>query len=773
MLPQGVRVVKKSRNGVACLFEYGGMVILGAEKIMTLAIRTIIENLPEYYSPADEDLVQRAFEFAERAHEGQKRASGEPYINHCIAVAQILADLRVPAVVVAAGLLHDSVEDTPVGIEDIEREFGEEIAKLVDGVTKLDTLPRVSRSDTGAISPQDEQTERARERSRKAELANETLRKTFLAMGEDVRVVIIKLADRLHNMRTLGYMPEDKRRRIAKQTQEIFAPLASRLGIWQLKWELEDLSFRYSEPETYKDIAKSLAERRSQRETQVTRIVDQMKALLAEHGIAADVSGRPKHIYSIFKKMYRKGVPFEMLHDVRAVRVIVKDVPTCYVVLGLIHTHWRPVQGEFDDYIASPKDNFYQSLHTAVTFEDGNTLEVQIRTQDMHENAEYGIAAHWRYKEGRSARDENYERRVVYLRQLMDWIQDVDDASEFVDGLKTDVFGDRVYAITPAGDIIDLPAGSTPIDFAYHVHTEVGHRCRGAKVNGRLVPLETVLKTGDKVEILTAKRGGPSRDWLNSNLGLVRTNRARSKVSHWFKRQDIDQNISHGKGQLERELRRLSLSDVNLDQLAKDFNYKAAEDLYLAIGIGDISTGRIINHLTLAEREAQRDPDDLPAYLRDGSKSDSVTFGGEGIAVQGLKGLLTVMGKCCNPAPGDEIVGYITRGRGATIHRQDCPNVLRMKDRERLVKVMWGEPKSTYPVAVRIQAYDRDGLLRDVSTLIAEEGINMSQVKVDVNENKAEFNLTLEVGNISQLSRVLNKLENLPNVMEARRVKPG
>ncbi|MBI3159102.1 MAG: bifunctional (p)ppGpp synthetase/guanosine-3',5'-bis(diphosphate) 3'-pyrophosphohydrolase [Chloroflexi bacterium] len=736
-----------------------------------MELTTILESLPDYYSPADVELIERAYRVAEQSHRGQKRASGEDYINHCLAVAQILADLRVPAEVVAAGLLHDTVEDTPVKIEDIQRDFGEEIARLVDGVTKLDTLPRVSRSDNGAISVADEAAERAREKSRKAELANETLRKTFLAMGEDVRVVIIKLADRLHNMRTLGYMPDDKRRRIAKQTQEIFAPLASRLGIWQLKWELEDLSFRYSDPETYKEIARSLAERRSQRETQMARIVEQLQDLLEKNGIQSEVSGRPKHIYSIFKKMYRKGVAFDQLHDVRAVRIIVLDVPTCYSVLGLIHIHWRPIPGEFDDYIASPKDNFYQSLHTAVMYEDGKTLEVQIRTVEMHENAEYGIAAHWRYKEGK-ARDEHYERRVVYLRQLMDWIQDVDDTGDFVDGLKTDVFGDRVYAFTPAGDIIDLPAGATPIDFAYHVHTEVGHRCRGAKVNGKLVALDTVLKTGDKVEILTAKRGGPSRDWLNANLGLVRTNRARSKVRYWFKRQDIEQNVSQGKAQLERELRRLGLGEVNLDKLARDFSFKAAEDLFLAIGIGDINISRVVNYLTISEK-TQDDFADLPPYLRDGGKPESVTFGGEGVAVQGLKGLLTTMAKCCNPAPGDEIVGYITRGRGATIHRQDCPNVLRARDRERLVRVTWGEPKTTYPVAVRIQAYDRDGLLRDVSTLISEESINMSQVKVDVKENRAVFDLTLEVGNISQLSRVLSKLENLPNVMEARRVKPG
>jgi GTP pyrophosphokinase len=464
--------------------------------------------------------------------------------------------------------------------------------------------------------------------------------------------------------------------------------------------------------------------------------------------------------------MARKGVSFDLVRDVRAVRIIVEDIPTCYSVLGLIHTRWRPLPGEFDDYIAAPKDNFYQSLHTSVIYDDGKTLEVQIRTLEMHESAEYGIAAHWRYKEG-MPRDASFEARVVWLRQLTEWMRDVEDASEFVDSMKTDVFSDRVYAFTPNGDIIDLPAGSTPIDFAYHVHTEVGHRCRGAKVNGKLVSLEYILKTGDQVEILTAKRGGPSRDWLNPNLGLLNTNRARSKVRHWFRRQAREENISLGKAQLERELKRLSLSNIDLDKLGKELGYRNSDEMFKSVGIGDLGVGRVINHLTIDEKEER----DFFAKYEDAD--DAVTFGDESVAVLGLKGLLTTMGKCCKPAPGDEIVGYITRGRGATVHRTDCPNILRIRDRERLVKVSWGEKRSTYPVAVKVKAYDRDGLMRDVSTVIAEEGINMRQVKVDVNNNQAEFDLIIEVDNISQLSRVLTLLENLPNVMEARRIKPG
>jgi len=753
----------------------------------------LVENLPAYYSLADRDLIERAYRVAEDAHRDQKRASGEPYINHCVAVSAILADLHVPANVVAAGLLHDTVEDTEITLEDLEKNFGAEVAKLVDGVTKLTHLPRVSRGDQhidqvqqealedeaqrekaarrGLPDPEDE--ELSRQRSRKAELAQETLRKTFLAMGEDIRVVMIKLADRLHNMRTLGYVPENKRRRIARQTLEIFAPLASRLGIWQIKWELEDLAFRYTFPDTYKEIAENLAERRSEREDQVDQIVNSLQSLLSQNNIKGEVTGRPKHIYSIYKKMNTKGLAFSSIRDVRAVRIIVNDIPTCYSVLGLIHTKWRPLPGEFDDYIAAPKDNFYQSLHTAVIFGDGKTLEVQIRTQDMHEGAEYGIAAHWRYKEG-SPRDQNYERRIVWLRQIMDWMQEVEDAGEFVDSMKTDVFSDRVYVFTPNGDIIDLPSGATSIDFAYNVHTEVGHRCRGAKINGKLVSLDYVLKTGDQVEILTAKRGGPSRDWLNPNLKLVNTNRAKSKIRHWFKRQDQDQNISSGKTLLDKELRRLSIAtgDINLGQTAGEFGYKTPDELYTAIGVGDISISKIINFITARELD---DNNNYLEYLQKKSSDDSntVTFGEDSVTVLGLKGLLTTLGRCCKPAPGDEIVGYITRGRGATIHRSDCPNILRIRDRERLAKVSWGEAKATYPVDIRVTAYDRDGLLRDVSTVISEEGVNLKQVQVDVTQNLATFDLTLDVDNIAQLSRLLNLLENLPTVMEARRIKPG
>lgn len=749
-------------------------------------IDNLIGSLPQSYSPADRALIIRAYKLAEKAHNGQKRASGEPYISHCIAVAIILAELRVPVEAIAAGLLHDTVEDTDVSLEEIVREFGDDIAKLVDGVTKLTQLPRVSRGDQrpedaikdeelrqraerrGELNPDEEVTQIAK--SRRYDLVSETLRKTFLAMGEDVRVVLIKLADRLHNMRTLGYMPETKRRRIAQETIDIFAPLANRLGIWQMKWELEDLSFRYASPDKYKEIAKLIAERRLDREREMNEIIDRLQSITASEGIKVEVYGRPKHIYSIYKKMQRKGVQFEQVHDIRGVRVIVQDVPTCYSVLGVIHTHWRPIPGQFDDYIAVPKDNFYQSLHTAVVYDDGKTLEVQIRTPEMNQSAEFGIAAHWRYKEG-SARDDAYERRILWFRSLMEWRQEVEDASEFIDSLKSDVFEDRVYVFTPKGDIIDLPAGSTPIDFAYHVHTDVGHRCRGAKVNGKLVSLDYSLRTGEQVDVLTAKRGGPSRDWLNPNLGLVKTQRARAKIRLWFKRQAREHNLSQGRALLERELSRLGVSDVNLEQLANQFDSKSVDDLMVAIGCGDISLSKISNQLMREEEDEEGLKFGTRVLVEQGLE------GHDAIRVVGLQGLLTTLARCCNPVPGDEIVGYITRGRGASIHRKDCPNILRLRERERLVRVDWGEPKRTYPVSVQVRAYDRDGLARDVSNLIANEGINMGLVQAGVDRrnklNLATLDLVLEVHDVDQLTKVLTRIEALPNVMEVRRVRPG
>jgi GTP pyrophosphokinase len=746
--------------------------MVSTEKLAPL-LENLIEVLPESYSVVDREMIQRAYSYAETAHTGQKRVSGEPYITHCVAVAIILAEMRVQPAVIAAALLHDTVEDTEVTLADIRREFGDEIAKLVDGVTKLTNLPRVSRADQHDPStleqtkdkPVEEEEETPVSRDRRKNLADETLRKTFMAMGDDIRVILIKLADRLHNMRTLGFMPENKRRRIAQETLDIFAPLANRLGIWQLKWELEDLGFRYTNPEKYKEIAQNLAETRLEREKQMEAIISHLQKLIAEAGINAEITGRSKHIYSIYKKMIEKQKPFELVRDLRGIRLIVPDIPSCYSALGIIHTNWRPIPNEFDDYIAAPKDNFYQSLHTAIIYDDGRPLEVQIRTPEMNQNAEYGIAAHWRYKE-KSPRDEQYEQRINWLKKLMEWRQEVEDASEFVNGMKTDVFQDRVYVFTPRGDIIDLPSGSTPIDFAYHVHTEIGHRCRGAKINGKLVTLDYHLKTGDQVQILDAKQGGPSRDWLNPNLGLVQTQRARSKIRAWFKHQNREQNLIQGKAMLERELKRLGIVDFDLEDLVKRFEFHSIDDLYVAVGCGDMSLGHIINILSEEEKQDNNFLNLRPSVTPKAGEENAV-------AVLGLKNILTTYAKCCKPAPGDEIVGYITRGRGATIHRQDCPNMLRMKDRDRIVKVTWGEPQNTFPIEIQVKAYDRQGLMGDISNILNDENINLLDIRLNFTHNLAYIILAIEISDIVQLSRVLTKIENLPNVMEAHRLKPG
>ncbi len=733
-----------------------------------IGIRPLLDHLPEYYTSFDREMIQRAYEIATEAHIEQKRQSGEPYINHCVAVASILAELRMPAEVVAAGLLHDTVEDTIITLSDIREQFGDVVAHLVDGVTKLKSLPRVSRTALADNEDDDVSLSAEQLSRRKRQIAIEAMRKTFLAMNDDVRVVLIKLADRLHNMRTLGFTPPEKQRRIAQETLDIYAPLANRLGIWQVKWELEDLSFRYVNPEKYKEIAEQLTDRRSVREEQIVEIIEALKKILTQAGITAEISGRPKHIYSIYRKMQQKGKTFEMVRDVRGVRLIVPDIPACYATLGIIHNHWRPIPGEFDDYIAAPKDNFYQSLHTAVLYDDGKPLEVQIRTPEMHQNAEFGIAAHWRYKEG-SKRDQRYEQHILWLRSMMEWKQDVQDAQEFVDSMKTDVFEDRVYVFTPRGDIIDLPAGSTPIDFAYHVHTDVGHRCRGAKVDGKLMPLDCELKTGQQVEILVSKHGGPSRDWLNLSLGLVKTQRARSKIRQWFKKQDREQNLTQGRQMLERELHRLGLNDVNLEHLARQLDFKTPDDLFVALGCGDLSMNRIVMLISddnLTENELVISP------------PSSETVSSQAVSVVGLRGILTSMAKCCNPTPGDPIIGYITRGRGATIHRQDCPNILRNTERERLVKVAWGEQTHTYPVPIHITAFDRQGLMGDISTLLTNEGVNIVDANIRIvhpidRADLADIRLILEVRNITQLSRVLTRIENLDNVLEATRVRSG
>ena len=720
----------------------------------------IYANIPESYTQADKDLIEKAYYFAEKAHEGQKRASGEPYFTHCVAVALILCEMKVQSLVIAAALLHDTVEDTSITTEDIRREFGEEVMTLVDGVTKLTHLPNTNRiggpvNEDGTPAESDENLNEKERALRKQELKTATLRKTMVAMTKDIRVMIIKLADRLHNMRTLSYTSKEKQRRIAQETLDIYAPIANVLGIWRIKWELEDLAFRYVRPTEYAQIAENLAATHALREREISEIQTRLRDIMEAVHIDCEITGRPKHIYSIYGKMLDRNKPFEMLRDLRGVRVIVKTVADCYAALGQIHTHWRPIPNEFDDYIANPKDNFYQSLHTAVMYDDGKPLEVQIRTKRMDIEAESGS----------SVKDPSFEKRIEWLRSAMDWQQDTPDANEFVEGMKSDVFENRVYVFTPHRDILDLPSGSTPIDFAYAVHTEVGHRCRGAKVNGKIVPLNYVLKDGDQVSVTTAKQGGPSRDWLNPNTGLVHTQKARSKIRAWFKWQDREQNLTQGKDSLKHELVRLGLTDTDLAEIAEKLEYKSADDMYVAIGCGDLSTIRVINKINEEIKALNLPPVLAPRPRPQHTDSD--------VTVLGVGNIYTTFGKCCNPAPGDAIIGYITKGRGCTIHKANCPNILRIKNTDRLINVSWGAPTQIYSVPIMIKAYDRQGLINDITNLLVSESINLENINVKTNHNFVNVDIVVDVQDIAQLSRLLNKLEALPNVVDAYRKRPG
>jgi GTP pyrophosphokinase len=720
----------------------------------TASIEKIIETVKQNFPASDMELLQRAYEVASAAHAGQDRRSGEPYINHCLETASTLAEMRLDPPTVAAGLLHDVPEDTDITIGEIEESFGEEIARLVDGVTKLGQIDKFSHHK-----------DRPPQEARDAE----NLRKMFLAMAADVRVVLIKLADRLHNMRTLWALPPEKQKRVAQETLEIFAPLANRLGIWQIKWELEDLCLMYLQPDIYHEIKTLLAERRADRDRYIRKVIRLLQAVMRKEGIEAEISGRSKHIYSIYRKMRRKEQDFDQIYDVHAIRVIVNKVRDCYHVVGLVHSLWKPIPGEFDDYIANPKENHYQSLHTAVVGPGGRPLEVQIRTYEMHYVAEYGVAAHWRYKEEIRA-DQDMEARVAWLRSLLDWRQDLADAQEFVDSLKTDVLPDRVYVFTPKGDIIDLPYGATPLDFAYRIHTEVGHRCRGAKVNGHIVSLDYQLHDGDQVEVITAKRGRPSRDWLNPHLGYANTSRARAKIRAWFRKQDRDVNIAQGREVLERELKKLGLEQIGFEQLAKMANYEKVDDFLAAIGYGDVSPQTLAaKALELKKIAAPPEPEPeaaprLPPVPRSKESSD--------VSIDGVGNMLTRIAGCCNPLPGEEIVGYVTLGHGVSIHRKSCPNVLNKEATGRLLAVKWTtSARQVYPVVIQILAWDRSGLLSDVANIVAREEVNMSSAHVTTSkkDHSAVITATLEIADSAQLSRLLTRIGKLPNVVEVYR----
>ncbi|HEU5299194.1 MAG TPA: bifunctional (p)ppGpp synthetase/guanosine-3',5'-bis(diphosphate) 3'-pyrophosphohydrolase [bacterium] len=712
-------------------------------------VQTLVAKMREYFPRADLDVLREAYLFAESAHHEQARASGEPYINHSLAVATSLVDLRLDPVTIAAALLHDTAEDTGITLDDIRERFGAEIASLVDGVTKLGRIEWMSREERQA----------------------ESLRKMFLAMANDIRIVLIKLSDRLHNMQTIEFLPEWKQRRTAQETMDIYAPLAQRLGIGRLQRELEDLAFKVLSPDAYAEVRSQLAEAEVTRAAFLERVADTLHRELNRAGIkvARDrITSRPKHIYSIWQKMQRPkyaGQPVARIYDRLGVRVILEDVKDCYAALGVVHALWRPIPGEFDDYVANPKTSGYQSLHTAVVYE-GEPLEIQIRTAQMHREAEHGIAAHWKYKEGKAAERE-VEQKLSWLRQLLDWHSELQDARDFVQSVKLDLFQNEVFVFTPKGDVIDLPAGATPLDFAYRIHTDVGHRTVGAKVNGRLVPLSHSLHTGDIVEIVTSKTaGGPSRDWL----AFVVTSNARAKIKQWFKKERREENVARGKELLDKELRRgggMTLAKPErLGEIAPKFNLESGDDLLAAIGNGDVSLLQVVQAL-----RGETQPEEPPAPVLPAVPPPK--GGPHGVRVRGADNVLMKFSRCCTPLPGDRIVGYVTRGRGVTIHRFDCPNARYFRQHpERLIEVEW-EPfgDGSYQVEIEVEAFDRVGLLKDILAAIADSKTNVVSVNARVRKDKVGVvTLVLDIRNVAQLHNVMQKVGKVPEVYSVERV---
>ncbi len=703
------------------------------------------------FADAHVDLIEKALRFAITAHANDTRRSGEPFVLHPIEVAAILIRINLDAETVAGALLHDVVEDSGIDLTEIEETFGKRIATLVDGVTKLSRLPW-----SGDVE------QSAREKDAQAE----SLRKMFLAMADDIGVVLIKLADRLHNMRTLQYMPVEKQQKIAQQTLEIYAPLANRLGIWPLKTELEDLAFKYLKPHEYRTIRAQLLTRGKAVEDYVERVKAILQEALREQGINARLTGRTKHIYSIYRKMNLKRRTLDEIYDVIGIRVIVEEKRDCYGALGVVHDMWHPIPGEFDDYIATPKESMYRSLHTAVIGPEGHALEIQIRTEEMHESAEYGVAAHWRYKEGRKS-DARIEAKIAWLRQLMDWREEMSDAEEFVESLKSDVFKDQIYVFTPRGDIIELPAGATPLDFAYRIHTEVGHHCVGAKINDRMIRLDHKLQNGDVVEVVTSRsKMGPSRDWLQEENGYVTMASAREKIRQWFRRQQRDENVAQAREILDKELRRLGL-EMKTEEILTHFpRFSKVDDFLAAIGYGGVSAQSIA--AKLGENGAK---DVLTAnpHVAKPKAPQRLVAGGAG-------DLLMNLAACCRPVNGDAIIGYVTRGRGITVHRSDCPNIVNLTDQERLIPVTWEDrdKDDTFPVPVVLRAFDRVGLLKDISSLLADERVNILYTHTRTHEDReVSIDITVEVADVGQLSRVLHKLDGIQGVFEVRRDTTG
>ena len=720
---------------------------------MACTLEDLVGKTGEYLPPDKLALVNRAYVFAEKAHEGQLRVSGVPYIEHPLEVARVLADLGLDGSTIAAALLHDVVEDCGVAKEEIDRLFGTDVGSLVEGVTKLGQIE--TKTPVGTIEVKGKATLPA--------LHAESLRKMLVAMAEDVRVILIKLADRLHNMRTIQALPVEKRMRIAQETIEIYAPLAHRLGISAIQGQLEDLSFRTLHPERYHEIASLLASSRVKREAFLERVVSAMRDELKKANINGEVSGRAKHIYSIHQKMQRYvglGRDFDQIYDLIAVRVLVDDIRSCYEALGLVHSLWRPIRGEFDDYIANPRENMYQSLHTSVLGPDVTPFEVQIRTYRMHEIAEYGVAAHWRYKEG-GHEDERFEEQMTWMRQLLQWHKEEGGAEDFLESVKTDIFPDQVFVYTPKGQIRELPAGATPIDFAYSVHTDLGHNCAGAKVNAKMVALDYQLQNGDTVEIVTKAGKGPSLDWLNLDLGFAKTANARGKIRHWFRRQERAVNIERGRDLVEKELRRLHVGQSE-EAVAKLLNYDTLDDFLVSVGSGALSVHQLATKLLPPATEETTIPVTVAPLSADGSPS---------MTVMGMTGLAVHLGRCCSPIAGDPILGFITRSRGVTVHRKDCRNFAYLSQPERVVDVDWGTPAQHYEAKIAIEAWDRVGLLRDITTLVSAEKVNIAAVQSTHRKDGSVIeHLTLHTRDASQLSKLLSRLEAVRGVSHVERI---
>ncbi len=723
-------------------------------------LEELISKIKANGNNVDIDLVKKAYDLAFEAHKEQKRESGEPYITHPISVAMILADMGMDTNTIVAGLLHDVIEDTDYTYEDISNIFNVEVANLVDGVTKLGKIKYKSKEEQQA----------------------DNVRKMLLAMAKDIRVIIIKLADRLHNMRTLKYMKPEKQKKKAQETLDIFAPLAHRLGISKIKWELEDLCLRYIHPEEYYDLVNMIAEKRVEREKFISRIIEELKENLDKANIDSDIEGRPKHFYSIYRKMVNKHKSIEQIFDLTAIRILVNTVKDCYAVLGIVHTIYKPIPGRFKDYIAMPKPNMYQSLHTTVIGSEGKTFEIQIRTFEMHRTAEYGIAAHWKYKSGvtgTDSKDMTFENKLTWLRDILEWQKEAVDATEFMEGFKLDLFSDEIFVFTPKGVVINLPAGATPIDFAYKIHTDIGNKCVGAKVNGKIVTLDYKLKTGEIVEILTSSSSrGPNIDWLN----IANSNQARTKIKQWLRKARREENLERGKEMLDKECKKQSLVFSDLckgplyDKLLKRYHLNNVEEIYVAVGEGELLSSTVISKLKenvvkqVTEEELNKNIEEQIAKAeRQTKKKQSY-----GVTVKGLNNIMVRFARCCNPVPGDDIAGYITKGRGVSVHRKDCSNFKAIveKQREKVVDVSWGTEKgAAYVAELEVKAEDRMCLLSDVMLVITDSNLSLLSLNAKSGKNGvANINIQVKIDNIEQLKELMKKIRRLQGILDVYRV---